>query len=145
MSDDDNDWSFSYLSRRSARYDSDSGSESDGEKTMAGTATATSNSAFNDDFDLASRKDDATVTYKPNPFSIAKINAACRAQKAAATTTPVLQRPAGPPIRPAARSATKEKQKSLKSTGSRATAVRSSITPFPDSLRCDTTPALSTY
>ncbi|KAF5313511.1 hypothetical protein D9611_008562 [Ephemerocybe angulata] len=66
------DWSFNI--RSSYAYgDSDSEEE--------GPARSTSRTEPDSDpFDLTTRDGD-TVQYKPNPFSIAKINAACRAQR----------------------------------------------------------------
>ncbi|RXW20234.1 hypothetical protein EST38_g5622 [Candolleomyces aberdarensis] len=91
------DWSFNLRSNTSAYFDSSSESDSD-EPTKANNCSDALNRSklsssvkatkrFFDitdtaeSFDLSSRNEEGVV-YKPNPFSIAKINAACRAQKA---------------------------------------------------------------
>lgn len=95
------DWSFSL---RSGHYydsdeDDDERSSSDNtdqnhvalNKETGGIPQAQAELDSLCDFDLSLRKD--TAVYKPNPFSIAKINAACRAnrpQQLKATPTPSL-------------------------------------------------------
>lgn len=68
----DSEWSFSCRSMPYGAY-SDSDSDSDGE---SGVETKSSEARLLEDLDLSSREE--TVQYKPNPFSIAKINAASR-------------------------------------------------------------------
>ena len=72
----DSDWTFNF--RTSSRFfdDSDSDSAPNDEDTLASTASA--KDRLLDGIDLSTREE--TVVYKPNPFSIAKINAANRAQ-----------------------------------------------------------------
>jgi len=72
----DSDWTFNF--RTSSRFfdDSDSDSAPNDEDTLANTASA--KDRLLDGIDLSTREE--TVAYKPNPFSIAKINAANRAQ-----------------------------------------------------------------
>lgn len=72
----DSDWTFNF--RTSSRFfdDSDSDSAPNDEDTLASTPSA--KDRLLDGIDLSTREE--TVVYKPNPFSIAKINAANRAQ-----------------------------------------------------------------
>lgn len=72
----ESDWTFNF--RTSSRFfdDSDSDSALNEEDTLANTASA--KNRLLDGIDLSTREE--TVVYKPNPFSIAKINAANRAQ-----------------------------------------------------------------
>ncbi|KIM42496.1 hypothetical protein M413DRAFT_10592 [Hebeloma cylindrosporum] len=74
----ESDWTFDF--RTSSRFfdDSDSESAPDDEVTVADTASAKNRPGLLDGIDLSTREE--TVVYKPNPFSIAKINAANRAQ-----------------------------------------------------------------
>jgi hypothetical protein len=71
----ESDWTFNF--RTSSRFfdDSDSDSAPNDENTLANTAPAKD---LLDGIDLSTREE--TVIYKPNPFSIAKINAANRTQ-----------------------------------------------------------------
>ncbi|KAJ3516634.1 hypothetical protein NMY22_g14159 [Coprinellus aureogranulatus] len=68
------DWSFSLRKFDPATF-SDSDSEDEGKQAYPSPAKETAES-----FDLSARED--TASYKPNPFSIAKINAACRSRSA---------------------------------------------------------------
>ncbi|RXW20228.1 hypothetical protein EST38_g5624 [Candolleomyces aberdarensis] len=93
------DWSFNLRSNTSAYFDSSSSESDSDEPTKANSLGDALNSSksvkatkrVSDDtdtaesFDLSSRNEEGVV-YKPNPFSIAKINAACRAQKAQTDT-----------------------------------------------------------
>jgi len=68
MTDSDNLWSFSLRSSLACEDDED---ETDNEAPKAGDA-----SSFLVEVDLSARHE--TVDYRPNPFSIARINAAQR-------------------------------------------------------------------
>ncbi|KAJ4488059.1 hypothetical protein J3R30DRAFT_889300 [Lentinula aciculospora] len=89
-----NAWSFNL---RNHNFDSDSDdSDTDLENTSSTTAPTSDETKLVNDFDLSSREE--TVIYKPNPFSIAKINAASRAQKSAAFTSNSQPKPKTPLI-----------------------------------------------
>ncbi|KAJ3987128.1 hypothetical protein F5890DRAFT_1633379 [Lentinula detonsa] len=85
-------WSFNLRNNLESDFDSEE-SDSDFENT-----NTTSNTAFVfdettqiNDLDLSNREE--TVLYKPNPFSIAKINAASRARKFTASAQKSQQKP----------------------------------------------------
>ncbi|KAJ3935256.1 MAG: hypothetical protein NXY57DRAFT_1059352 [Lentinula lateritia] len=70
-------WSFNL---RNHNLDfSDSDSDSDSGDASSNIAPASDETKLLNDFDLSTREE--TVIYKPNPFNIARINAASRAQK----------------------------------------------------------------
>ncbi|KAJ7446458.1 hypothetical protein B0H11DRAFT_1930125 [Mycena galericulata] len=72
-------WSFNLRSTKTNDSDSDSASDDDATNTIVEETPS--------DLDISSREE--SVVYKPNPFSIAKINAATRATRASA---PVVDR-----------------------------------------------------
>ncbi|KAJ4000082.1 hypothetical protein F5050DRAFT_701831 [Lentinula boryana] len=82
-------WSFNL--RNNLESDFDSESDSDLENTSSNTAFAIDETTQINDLDLSSREE--TVLYKPNPFSIAKINAASRARKLTASAQKSQQKP----------------------------------------------------
>jgi hypothetical protein len=71
------DWSFN-LRKFDPNAFLDSDSEDDADSNLRTNPSSAQDAA--ETFDLSSREE--TVTYKPNPFSIARINAACRARSA---------------------------------------------------------------
>ncbi|KAF5391406.1 hypothetical protein D9757_001979 [Collybiopsis confluens] len=76
MSDKD-PWAFNLRTRA---YDSDSDADSDENPSSSDTIPTSDQVKLLNDFDLSTRPEDA-IQYKPNPFSIAKINAASRANQ----------------------------------------------------------------
>ena len=70
----DVDWAFNLRTQFFTSDSDDSGSEADDQELATGNIGA--NRLLIDDLDLSTREEN--VTYKPNPFSIAKINAAHR-------------------------------------------------------------------
>ncbi|KAF8810927.1 hypothetical protein BYT27DRAFT_7253232 [Phlegmacium glaucopus] len=68
------DWVFNFRTQYASSDDSQSGSESEDQELA--TAKIGASRLLIDDLDLATREEH--VAYKPNPFSIAKINAAYR-------------------------------------------------------------------
>ena len=82
------DWAFDITTQFQASSDEDS--ESDSDQKLATTYTGTSGLLSDDGLDLSKRGE--SVAYNPNPFSIAKINAAYRRQTS--TVQPI--QPVGP-------------------------------------------------
>ena len=80
------DWAFDITTRFQASSDEDSESDSD-QKPLATTCTGTGE-LLSDGLDLSKREE--SVAYNPNPFSIAKINAAYRRQTTTAAVQPNL-------------------------------------------------------
>ena len=70
------EWSFNLRTDYASSDDSQSDSEKLDNKELTTTDTGTNRLLTIDDLDLSKRKE--SVAYKPNPFSIAKINAAHR-------------------------------------------------------------------
>ena len=89
----DTDWSFSLRSATGLFGDADSDDNED-HVGDAGNSShlSSSNSQMLQQIDLAAREDSAQ--YKPNPWSIARVNAASRPQQPNATVKPVSEKPA---------------------------------------------------
>jgi hypothetical protein len=79
-------WSYN-LRAAKTNQDSDSDSDSNDNAATTNSAFESEEARFLKDLDLSSREE--TVIYKPNPFSIAKINAASRPTRA---STPIIAR-----------------------------------------------------
>lgn len=109
------DWSFSLRKfDPSAFHDSDS--EDDANSNLRANPSSTQDSV--ETFDLSSREEN--VTYKPNPFSIAKINAACRTKSAkdGDGAAPTKSKKLTGPVRPATTKIVEEK-KLVKASGAK--------------------------
>ena len=91
----DTDWSFSLRSATSGFLD-DADSDGDNEWNVGDSRTysclSSNSSQTLQQIDLAARED--TAQYKPNPWSIARINAASRPQQLDTTITTVSKKPA---------------------------------------------------
>ncbi|KAJ3735443.1 hypothetical protein DFJ43DRAFT_1151120 [Lentinula guzmanii] len=84
-------WSFNLRNNLESDYDSESGSDFENTNTSSNTAFAFDETTQINDLDLSNREE--TVLYKPNPFSIAKINAASRARNFTASAQKSHQKP----------------------------------------------------
>lgn len=79
------DWTYDFRSSHPS-FDSDSDSDSHPEASLSSTTEhLTDDAKLLQELDLTSRQD--TAQYKPNPWSIAKVNAASRPSKPMKTTT----------------------------------------------------------
>ena len=83
----DTDWTFSH--RSAAGFSGDAESDDDDNEENVGDARTSSRAL--QQIDLAAREDSAQ--YKPNPWSIAKVNAASRPRQPNATSNPILKEP----------------------------------------------------
>ncbi|KAG1731048.1 uncharacterized protein EDB91DRAFT_1306757 [Suillus paluster] len=75
VKDSQNPWSFNHRTRARIAFDSESDSESEAE-TSSKANIPSDDSKLIQELDISSRHE--TVEYKPNPWSIARINAASR-------------------------------------------------------------------
>ena len=82
------DWAFDITTQFKLQASSDEDSESDSDQKLATTNTGTSGLLI-EDLDLSKRGEN--VAYNPNPFSIAKINAAYRRQPETTSTVEPIQ------------------------------------------------------
>lgn len=92
------DWSFNLRSCKASFYDDDDEDEEKPDNCTKPAQPPACNGPVSvtkgqvaappssESFDLSSR-DEGIVNYRPNPFSIAKINAACRAQNSSSTNS----------------------------------------------------------
>ncbi|KAJ3812354.1 hypothetical protein F5876DRAFT_74932 [Lentinula aff. lateritia] len=79
-------WSFNLRNHNlDSDFDSDSDPDSDSGDASLNIAPASDETKLLNDFDLSTREE--TVIFKPNPFNIARINAASRAQKSIASAS----------------------------------------------------------
>ena len=92
------DWSFNLRTEYVSSDDSQSDSENLDNKGLTVTDTGTSRLLTIDDLDLSKRKE--SVAYKPNPFSIAKINAAHRLTHTVNGSSPQVAQPIRPVDKP---------------------------------------------
>jgi len=88
----DTDWSFNLRSATSGFSDSDDDEEKNAGDAGIYSRLSSSGSQALQQIDLAAREDNAQ--YKPNPWSIARINAASRPRQLNATPKPVSEKPA---------------------------------------------------
>ena len=88
----DTDWSFNLRSADSGFFDSDDDDDENVRNAGTYSCLPPSSSQTLQQIDLAAREDSAL--YKPNPWSIARINAASRSRQPNATLKPASKKPA---------------------------------------------------